>query len=192
MKYVKIIGIVLTCAFLLACLCGFIVMQKRIPPPEKFYYSLGENFTMGPYEITVTDTKRYDYLTFIDEYNISSTFSDDLLSKDNIYTCLVFLTVKNISSETVTPEIYNINIGTPTQSNGLELFTYLAMNNNSSTTLNPTLEPGQSISLTLPYVESGETYGYSEGEFFSKIDLELTFSVYPEKHVVKLNQKHEE
>lgn len=192
MKYVKIIGIVLACAFLLACLCGFIVMQKRIPPVEKFYYSLGETFTMGAYEITVTDTKRYDYKTFIDEYNISSVFPDDILSAHNIHTCLVFLTVKNIGSETVTPEIYNINIGTPTISNGLELFTYLAMNNNTSTTLKPTLEPGQSISLTLPYIEYGENHGYPEGEFFSKIDLELTFCVYPEKHVVKLNQKYKE
>ena len=189
MKYVKIIGIVLACAFLLACLCGFIVMRVRIPAPEKFYHSVGETFFVGDFEVTVKKTERYDYLTFLEKFDVENFEGGaERAITQNIHTCMVYMDIKNTSSEALSPELYYIYIGDPTAAISLEMFTYYDMATETSPTLKPTIKPGETISVEFPYTVAGAIYNEYEGDFLSKIDLELTFSLYPEKHVVKLNK----
>lgn len=101
--------------------------------------------------------------------------------------CMVTVDVKNTGTEPIKPELYQMYLGDLACTTGLDLSFYLALNNDSSEMLNPSIDPGDTVTVELPFTMYGTTWGYSDGDFLNLIDLELTVALYPDKYVVKLN-----
>lgn len=186
MKIFKISAMVIVCVFLIASICGIINMHIKCPNPNEHYYSLNEVFSFDSYEIAVTDCQAWDLNSFCSKYGVDN-FLVNVTKQENIYMCLVTVNVKNISSEPQSPELYQMYLGSLTNTTGLDLSFYLALNNNSAKELNPTINPGDTVTVTLPFTMYGATWGYKEGNFLKVIDLELTVALYPDKYVVKLD-----
>ncbi len=188
MKYVKITVFIFVCVCLTICVCSVINLHQKYPNPIEHFYSVGETFTFESYEIKVLTTKRWNLNSFCEEYHINN-YLVNYTDEQNICMCLVSLEIKNITSKPVTPELYQIYLGDPTGTTGLDLFFFQDMNGGSTEALKPTIEPNETIIVNLPYAVYGSNFGYDKGVFLDKLDLELTFSLYPQKHVVKLNRE---
>ena len=186
MKIFKITIISIVCVFLIGSICGIINMQFKYPNPNEHYYSLGETFSFDSCEITVTDCKTWDLNSFCSEYEVDN-FLINITETENIHMCMVTVDVKNIGSESIKPELYQMYLGNVACTTGLDLSFFLALNNDSSEMLNPSIDPGDTVTVELPFTLYGTTWGYSEGDFLKLIDLELTVALYPDKYAVKLN-----
>ena len=150
MKYVKITVFISVCVCLIICVCSIINLHQKYPNPTEHFYSVGEKFTFESYEITVLTTKRWDLNSFCEEYSINN-YLVNYTKEQNICMCLVSLEIKNISLDPISPELYQIYIGTPTGTTGLDLFFFQDMNNGSTEKLRPTINPNETIRVDLPY-----------------------------------------
>lgn len=186
MKIFKIAIISIVCVFLIGAICGIVNMQIKYPNPNEHYYSLNEAFSFDSCEITVKNCESWDLNSFCSEYDINN-FLINITETENIHMCMVTVDVKNTGTEPIKPELYQMYLGDLACTTGLDLSFYLALNNDSSEMLNPSIDPGDTVTVELPFTMYGTTWGYSDGDFLNLIDLELTVALYPDKYVVKLN-----
>lgn len=186
MKILKIVIIATVSIFLIGSVCGIINMQIKYPNPNEHYYSLNETFSFDSCEITVTDCRTWDLNSFCSEHDIDN-FLVNITETENIHMCMVTVDVKNIGTEPIKPELYQMYLGDRACTTGLDLSFYLALNDDSSEMLNPTIDPGDTVTVELPFTMYGTTWGQKDGDFLKLIDLELTVALYPDKYVVKLD-----
>lgn len=161
--------------------------QKRLYPSGGYTtYSMHEPFELFGCTFEVTGVETYEYISFVKEHNLTDPSLNT--RKDlNAQLISVKIRVTNTSDAEQKVNLYPIMISTVDQANALELITYMELHDNSSAGLEPILQPGETYETELPYTEWGKYWGVKEGNMIDKIPLRVTFTLYPEKYSVLLN-----
>lgn len=167
-------------------IAGFFNQKRQYPSTQYKSFAMHQPFTLFDCEYEVTDIKTEDYRKFAEENNLLDSSLNTIQDK-NVQILLINVKVKNTSSEEKTVSLYPITLSTIDYSNSLELFTYMDLHEHSSAGLSPTLEPEEIYETELPYVEWGTNWGAREGNIVEKVPLQLTFTLYPTKYSVRLN-----
>lgn len=167
-------------------IAGFSNQKRKYPSGGYTTYSLHEPFELFGCTFEVTGVETYDYISFVKEHNLTDPSLNT--RKDlNAQLISVKIRVTNTSDAEQKVNLYPIMISTVDQANALELITYMELHDNSSAGLEPILQPGETYETELPYTEWGKNWGVKEGKIIDKIPLRATFTLYPEKYSVLLN-----
>lgn len=167
-------------------IAGFSNQKRKYPSGGYTTYSLHEPFELFGCTYEVTGVETYDYISFVKEHNLTDP-SLNTIQDDNAQLISVKVRVTNTSDTEQKVNLYPIMISTVDQANALELITYMELHDNSSAGLAPILQPGETYETELPYISWGIYWGVKEGNMIDKIPLRVTFTLYPEKYSVLLN-----
>lgn len=167
-------------------IAGFSNQKCLYPSGGYTTYSMHEPFELFGCTFEVTGVETYEYISFVKEHNLTDPSLNT--RKDlNAQLISVKIRVTNTSDAEQKVNLYPIMISTVDQANALELITYMELHDNSSAGLEPILQPGETYETELPYTEWGKNWGVKEGKIIDKIPLRATFTLYPEKYSVLLN-----
>lgn len=167
-------------------IAGFSNQKRQYPSGGYTTYSMHEPFELFGCTFEVTGVETYDYISFVKEHNLTDP-SLNTMQDDNAQLISVKVRATNTSDTEQRVILYPIMLSTVDQANALELITYMELHDNSSAGLAPTLQPGETYETELPYTEWGLYWGVKEGNMIDKIPLRVTFTLYPEKYSVLLN-----
>lgn len=167
-------------------IAGFSNQKRKYPSGGYTTYSLHEPFELFGCTYEVTGVETYEYISFVKEHNLTDP---SLNTRKDLNAQLISVKIRVINTSDTEQKVnlYPIMISTVDQANALELITYMELHDNSSAGLAPILQPGETYETELPYISWGIYWGVKEGNMIDKIPLRVTFTLYPEKYSVLLN-----
>lgn len=166
--------------------CSILIVKQHIRYPRgtQVVYAMQEPFTIGPFQLEVTDVEGLSLTEFCDLYDLHMK-EEDFEASYNIQVILVRLRVTNQSENEQNVPVSGVMISSPDYANSIELFSSMDINDIGQEGL--VLQPQETREILLPYIEYGDNYGVAEGSLLDQVPLRLSFRLYPEKTVVKLN-----
>lgn len=162
----------------------FIYINNKYPHAVIQTCNVLELMDYNNFEITVDSYKFLDKSELIDsKYNDTET--DDLFEKYDTKAVFVTITIKNTSDMEANIEAYMFALESPGWTNGTayELF---IKENAEDISMNPTLNPQQELTLTLPYVMYSIQFRDSTWENVKDRPFSLVLSLYPIKREIIL------
>lgn len=176
--------------FLLIIVAGWRIatLNMKYPNPQIITYGLSEPIKGGGIEITVTGKELVSMACIRDRIpNIQDNVLDekgDILSDSRKKILLVNLEVKNLTDADQEISLTQFMAQTQVWSNGMDLYTYLSLNNLQAAGIQ--LKAQEKRNITMPFYMYD--FQFKKGEF-DKIEnrkFTLVLSTYPIKNVVNL------
>lgn len=169
-----------SCVLLVLAGVRIVWLNQRYPPAETATYTCGQAAPYGNFSLTVTDSR------FLLEDEISSLFAQELQEGLDIKCLVLDFQVKNNGSQTEQIDIYNFILESQAWKNGINLAVFMALNQeNTKASLSPMLEPGESMTLILPFHMLSDQYRPSQWAHVEERDYLLTYSLYPVKQSIQ-------
>ena len=182
MKKIKLLAtMIVVGVFLCLYSLRYVNLNNKYPPPHVQQYEERQSVPYDSFELTVLET------TFMNQETLDATFQDE--HSAGVYPkCIVIdLKIYNNSQSEKQIEIYPFVLESGAWSNGIHLAAFLALNADvDQATLTPTLQPGESCMLKLPFTLTQEQFKPSQWKNIENRDFQLTFSLYPEKKTILL------
>ena len=175
----QLIFAVISAAILGLGVWRYVTLNNRYPAPTTKEYRCSDTVEYGG--ITLSATGHY----FVDSNEAQTLFSDEYEAGHRPQCVVVELKLTNLSQEQRQIALYPFILESQTWKNGIHLQAFMEMDSFLSTpTLNPTLEPGQTLSLKLPFVMIKDQFSSKAWTSVKSRDYRLVLSLYPTKTVV--------
>lgn len=153
------------------------------PREEEIVYTMEERV---PYEDDVfIKVNNARFLTTEEKVDIHPNESE----KGVIFESLVVsVTAVNSGEDEKTVELYPIMLESGTFANGNELYAMLRINEDEkSKTLMPTLKPGESITILIPFLMANIRFKPDDWAHVKEREFKLVFNLYPQKKSIELS-----
>lgn len=159
---------------------GIVAVNQHYPAPAEHRYAVGENFSMGDFALQVTGYH------FMDEQQIKTVFAQELANGQRMKGVLVDLTVTNTGTKPAAPELYPFVLESSAWKNGVNLAAFMQLSD-SSASMSPMLQPGESCNVTLPYHMTDSQFRPEQWDEVETRSYSLVCSLYPAKISVSLS-----
>ncbi|MCI1966935.1 MAG: hypothetical protein LKJ17_12560 [Oscillospiraceae bacterium] len=179
-------------------------LNKRFPPATVEHYASGElvNFdTKGKYtggkaiknafQITTSDFEVYTKADLISKFQLKSDdIPSDRFPQYKKKVLMFTIRARNISNTKQVLELYYMNMQCTDLglSYAIDLDWFKAVNaNNSQMSLQPSMAPGQTVTLFLPFEITNEHITENHLDKINQEKFDLILSLYPNKKLINLN-----
>jgi hypothetical protein len=167
------------CILLVLAGVRIVRLNQRYPAAETVIYTPGQEAPYGNFSLTVTGSR------FLEENEIASLFAQELQEGLDIKCLVLDFQVKNNGSQTEQIDIYNFILESQAWKNGINLAAFMVLNQeNTKASLSPLLEPGESMTMKLPFHMLSGQYRPSQWTQVEQRDYLLTYSLYPVKQSI--------
>jgi len=168
-----------SCILLVLAGVRIVRLNQRYPAAETVIYTPGQEAPYGNFSLTVTGSR------FLEENEIASLFAQELQEGLDIKCLVLDFQVKNNGSQTEQIDIYNFILESQAWKNGINLAAFMVLNQeNTKASLSPLLEPGESMTMKLPFHMLSVSIARLSGRRWNNGDYLLTYSLYPVKQSI--------
>lgn len=159
-----------------------ISLNKKYPSPTIDKYTINQVINYNNFNIKATSYE------FMDVESVKKTFNEEISYGQDVKCITVNLVIKNEGNQKNNIEIYNFVLESMAWKNGINLKAFTDLNSNiNNPTLNPNLEPGESISLKIPFSMISEHFKGNQWNNVEKRSYSLILSLYPVKKMIDLS-----
>ncbi len=156
------------------------LLNQRYPAAERVTYSYGQEAPYGDFSLTVTDSR------FLDADEIDRLFAQERQEGLDVKCVVLDFQVKNNSDQSEQIDIYNFILESQAWKNGINLAAFMALNQEQpDASLSPILEPGETVTLKLPFHMLSGQYRPSQWEHVEERTYMLTYALYPVKQSIQ-------
>lgn len=182
MKKKGLFKLIIIVAILMIVIAGsvarFNAVNNRFPDVKIEDYYLNESFSYNGFDITASDFKLLDF----SELSTDVLKYDDTIENAEGKQALVTLKLVNNNKEEQRIDFLgNIKINAYDNAFDLNMLGYY----NEEPTL--TLEPGQELTITLPYIMFKDNFSEKTWSNFEDNDIQIVCTLYPIKRIIHLN-----
>lgn len=156
-------------------------INSKYPPATENIRTLNQTFEYQNIHMTITHFK------FMNEDETATYYEAEIKNYGSCLGIHAEILLENTSDTTQTIDLTPLIFESGAWKNAVHYAAFIKLNaENEKMSLHPTLSPRETLSLILPSFVSGIHMRNKQWSAFPNRDIYLTFSLYPEKLMVKL------
>lgn len=175
----RIISIASILVLLGACTARYLYMSQKYPTPKYVTYKNNQPVEYEQFTIQILDSY------FMQPKEVSQVFEAETRLGLELKCVVADVEVKNVSNQKKQIELYPFMIETDAFANGTNMEAFKTINHGLAS-LSPTLNPGEYISLKIPFTLPKTSFKLDTWKKIEKYNFDLVLSLYPTKKIIKL------
>lgn len=169
-------------AVLLCLAAGFryVQLNRRYPPPITETYTMSQPVSYNSFQITVERS------AFLADDQIQTVLAEEVEEGYEPKIIVLDVTITNKADTEHTLDLTPFVLQSGAWKNGIHMLAFLRLNDTSANqaTLNPSLKPGESRSLRLPFSMLSSNFAPQKWDSVEQREYSLVLSLYPIKQTI--------